>query len=217
MILYRPTDGDVYTTPIRWRPKTAFLMAQLGGAVPPVVGEIRQRVESVLGENGYELVDADSVTTGKDFLLKIWQLVLSTPVGIAIVHEGISSSTMSNIFYELGWMQAYGKETIVVKAGNAAIPSDFVRTEYVPFDGNFDRRLRSFMKELTDRAEYYAIVAEQVERNPLLAIDYFRRAFLLTDDESLRERAREIYSASGLKDRAKNSVETLLTSFAENR
>lgn len=213
MILYRPTDGDIYATPIRWQPKTAFLMAQLGGSIPKVVGEVRRSVESILSESSYQLVDADSVTTGKDFLLKIWQLVLAVPVGIAIVHEGISSSTMSNIFYELGWMQAYGKETIVVRAGNVAIPSDFVRTEYVPFDRNFKRRLRSFMKELAERAKYYAVVGEQVERNPLLAIDYLRRAFLLTDDESLRQRAREIYSTSGLKSRAKNSVETLLANF----
>lgn len=188
-------------------------MAQLGGTVPDVVGEIRKAIKAILQEHSYELVDADSVTTGRDFLLKIWQLVLSVPVGIAIVHEGIPHPTMANVFYELGWMQAYGKETIVVKAGNVAIPSDLVRTEYVPFDSHFQRRFRSFIAGLDENASYYATVAEQVERNPLLAIDYLRRAYLLTGEEALRERSQEIFASSGLKGRAKNSVETLLSNF----
>lgn len=213
MILYRPTDGDVHSAPIRWRPRTAFLMAQLGGTVPDVVREIRESIKAILEEHSYELVDADSVTTGKDFLLKIWQLVLSVPVGIAIVHEGIPQPTMANVFYELGWMQAYGKETIVIKVGNVAIPSDLVRTEYVPFDGDFERRFQSFIGGLEENASYYAIVAEQLERNPLLAIDYLRRAYLLTGDKALRARSQEIFAASGLKGRAKNSVETLLSNF----
>jgi len=120
---------------------------------------------------------------------------------------------MANIFYELGWMQAYGKETIVVKAGSLAIPSDFVRTEYVPYDDHFERRFRSFVNELEERANYYIVISEQVERNPLLAIDYLRRAYLLTGDESLRKRAKDIFSSAGFEGRAKNSVETLLTSF----
>jgi hypothetical protein len=188
-------------------------MAQLGGVVPGVVTEIRERLRPLLEEHGFALVDADSLTTGKDFLLKIWQLVLSVPVGIAIVHEGIAPTTLANVFYELGWMQAYGKETIVIRAGDAAIPSDLVRTEYVPFDDHFERRFRSFMGGLGDTARYYSKVAEQVERNPLLAIDYLRRAYLITGDGELRSRSREIFRASGHDARAKNSVETLLSSF----
>src|SRR5687768_14817643 len=105
MILYRPTDGDVHTAPIRWRPRTAFLMAQLGGTVPESVLEARRSTTEILRDYEYSVVDADSLTTGKDFLLKIWQLALSVPVGIAIVHEGIPPATMANVFYELGWMQ----------------------------------------------------------------------------------------------------------------
>jgi hypothetical protein len=213
MILYRPTDGDVHGSPIRWRARTAFLMAQLGAPLPEIVQEVRSTIEDVLSETGFGLVDADSVTTGKDFLLKIWQLVLSVPVGIAIVHEGIPQTTMANIFYELGWMQAYGKETIVVRVGDIKIPSDFVRTEYVPYDGHFTRRFRAFLSDLEERAAYYAVISEQVERNPLLSIDYLRRAYLLTGDSLLRNRAKAVFSSAGFKGRAKNSVETLLIDF----
>src|SRR5208337_3179175 len=129
MIYYRPTDGDVYQSKILWRVRTAFLMTQLGDKIPEKAVSIRENVESVLARKNIRLIDADSITTGKDFLLKIWDLVLSVPIGIAIIYKGMPSRTLSNIFYELGWMHAYGKETIVVKEENIKIPSDFVRTE----------------------------------------------------------------------------------------
>lgn len=213
MILYRPTDGEVHWAPIRWRPRCAFVMAQMGGPVPEIVLEVHRSTARILSEYSYSAIDADSLTTGKDFLLKIWQIVLSVPLGIAIVHEGISPSTIANVFYELGWMQAYGKETIVIRVGEVAIPSDFVRTEYVPFDAHFERRLRAFLGGLAQQADYYSTLADQVERNPLLAIDYLRRAYLLTGEGTLRRRAQAVYDAAGVGERARTSVEMLLTSF----
>lgn len=213
MILYRPVDGDVHSGPVRWRPCTCFVMARLGDPIPRVVEEARDRVDHLLSEHDFASIDADSRTTGRDFLLKIWLLAVSVPVGIAIVHEGISCATMANIFYEFGWMHMRGQETLIVRIGDVGLPSDLVRTEYVQYDGRFERRFTRFLESLNERADYYVLLAEQVERNPLLAIDYLRRAYLLTGDDALRERAREIHTDAGLIDRAKNSVEMLLASF----
>ena len=130
-----------------------------------------------------------------------------------MIHDGISPPTLANIFYELGWMQAYGKETLGIRVGDVTIPSDFVRTEYVPYDNEFERRFGSFLRELEERAAYYTLVSEQVERNPLLAIDYLRRAYLLTGDQTSRDAANEVFASAGFEDRAKNSVEMLLTNF----
>ena len=214
MILYRPTDGDARDTPLTWRPRTAFLMTQLGEPLPEPLREIRRAIERELRRIDYALVDADSQTTGKDFLLKIWEIGSALPLGIALLHEDMRPSAIANVFYELGMMQAYGKETLVVKTGAAAVPSDFVRTEYVPFDGEFKRSFRQFAASLQERADYYELMSAQLERNPLLAIDYLRRGFLLTGEERFQIRARELYSTAGLDERAVNSVETFLVSFA---
>lgn len=213
MIYYRPTDGDVYQNKILWRVRTAFLMTQLGDRIPEKVLNIRGNVETVLARKNIALIDADHTTTGKDFLLKIWELVLSVPIGIAIIYKGMPSRTLSNIFYELGWMHAFGKETIVVKEGNIKIPSDFVRTEYIPYDNKFERRFGNFIASLEERLKYYEKMAEQMEKDPLLAIDYLRRAFLLCGDEGLRGKATKIFQGAGLDGRARNSVENLLVSF----
>ena len=72
MILYDPTNGNVVTTPVGYRPKTCFLMTETGKGVPPVVSQIRGRLSLLLSEVGYSLSDASAVMTGKDFVRKIW-------------------------------------------------------------------------------------------------------------------------------------------------
>lgn len=111
MIFYRPTDGDVDTDPVSWRPRTCFLMGAMGGRLPKVVTDTRKRVSAALRRAKFDTIDAASATTGKDFLLKIWRLAVACPIGIAVVHEGIRPETLANVYYELGWMQAYGRET----------------------------------------------------------------------------------------------------------
>ena len=120
---------------------------------------------------------------------------------------------MANIFYELGWMQAYGRETVVIKIGNVRFPSDLVRTEYIDMDEHFSRNLGNFILSLRSRAEYYETLAEQLEANPLLAIDYLRRAYLLTGNTRLRRRARQIFTDADLGNRARDSVERLMITF----
>jgi hypothetical protein len=189
------------------------MMAAMGGPIPPSAVQARKRVISALRRARYDVVDASSETTGKDYLLKIWSLAVSAPIGIAVVHEGIRPETMANVFYELGWMQAYGRETVVVKVGDVRLPSDLVRTEYIPFDATFSGQMRSFISSLSKRADYYLTLADQLEKNPLLAIDYLRRSFLLSGDESLRRRAEQIIKDSGLAMRAVDSVERNLARF----
>lgn len=213
MIHYSPVDGDVRRDPIVWRPQAAFIMQQLGAPIPQKVKAVRKQIESALARAGFAAVDATSVTTGRDYLLKIWNLLLGCPVGVAIVHEGITAATMANIYYELGMLQAYGRETVVVKVGSPTLPSDFARTEFVAAGRGFPSRFKPFVDSLRDRNEYYLKLADTVENNPLLAIDYLRRAALLTGDVRLNDRAREILSAGGVGDRAKSSVERLMLAF----
>lgn len=187
-------------------------MTQIGPTLPPELTEIHDAIRSVCERREYLLTDASALVTGKDFLLNIWTMLLSVPVGIAILHEDMGPGTLANIFYELGLMQAYGKETIVVKTPGAAVPSDFVRQEYIVFDGQFDDRLDRFFHYLIDeRAPYFTMMGQQLERNPLLAIDYHRRAFLLSADEDCKACIEEIRTKVRFEGRAMNSVEMLAT------
>lgn len=213
MILYRPTDGDVLTTAVVPRPRTCFLMTQLGAPVHADITEIRSHVEGQLQRKGISLIDADSVVTGADFLDKIWRLIVSVPIGVAVIHEEMSQKTMANIFYELGMMDSLGKHTVVIKSPGAAIPSDFLRTEYIVWDGNFRRRFRSFLESTLALEGYFSTLAEELEKNPLLSIDYLRRAYLVGGNDIHRDRTRQILDDAEITGRAKNSVEMLLARF----
>ncbi len=217
MILYDPTNGDVVTTPTECRPRTCFFMSKVGEGAPSLVLEVRNRLSVLLGEIGYSLIDATEVTTGKDYLRKIWDLIVSVPMGMAFIYRKMPSSTLANVFYEIGLMQALGKDTLVIKEPRATIPSDLVRTEYVVYDtrfgDKFDERIRAFLRRCLSSAEFLATVAEQMERNPLLAIDYYRRAFLLTGDEEYCLRTDELLKSGEIGRRAKNSVEYLAAAF----
>lgn len=213
MIYYSPVNGDVLQEPVQWRPKTAFIMQQLGTPVPKAVGDARRSIDQALKRAGWSAIDASAEVTGQDYLAKIWKLILACPVGIALVHKDISASTLANIFFELGMLQAYGRETVVVRIGDASIPSDFTRSEWIPTGPTFKKQLGQFIAGLADRENYYRRMSELVERNPLLAIDYLRRATLLSGDADLRQRARRILDESGIGERSKASVEQLMLEF----
>ncbi|HKP12722.1 MAG TPA: hypothetical protein VJZ91_11445, partial [Blastocatellia bacterium] len=66
---------------------------------------------------------------------------------------------------------------------------------------------------LIEQAGHYELVADQLDRNPILAIDYLKRAFLITGDEGLRKKAQKLLGEAGLESRAKNSIELLSASF----
>lgn len=214
MIVYRLTDGDAHTVPIATRCRTCFLMTQLGGTLPPELVKMRDRVEVAFEDAGFAVVDANSFTTGRDFLHKIWETIVAVPVGVALLHEDVRPKTLANIFYEIGVMQALGKETLVVKSPGADVPSDFVRTEYVTADDGLEEKLSRYLDYLGEQEDHYGQMGALVENNPLLALDYTRRAYLLSGDEAWQEQADRIVGGSDLSERAADSVEMILASSA---
>lgn len=102
---------------------------------------------------------------------------------------------------------------MIIKTPRTRVPSDLVRTEYIVFDNQFENSFSKYLDSFFSQAGHYETVADQLEKNPLLAIDYLRRAYLISGDASLREKARNEFSTAGIKERAKNSVETLLANF----
>ncbi|MCC5014145.1 MULTISPECIES: hypothetical protein [unclassified Legionella] len=213
MIIYNPLDGDALTSSIPSKPRHCFLMTRLGSPICKEIVEIGNIIIKLCKSQNYEVINASTEVTGRDFLLKIWKLIASCPIAIGICHEKIPAQTQENIYYEMGAAQALGKETIIIKSVKAKIPSDFVRTEYVEFNSSFQNKFTKYLQSLNGIAEHYETVSDQLERNPVLAIDYLKRAFLITGDERLRDKAQTLLDAPGLKDRAKNSVELIAATF----
>lgn len=188
-------------------------MTKIGLPVSINIQEIRERLTEKLKEFDIKEIDATSKITGRDFLLKIWDQLLSVPLGIGIIDESMNCQTLSNIFYEIGVLQSYGKETLIIKTKNMKIPSDFIRTEYIQYNDDFEDSLDKYFETFFSLEEYYIHMSELLENNPLLSIDYLRRAYLISGNEEYRQKVKEISDALDLAARAKNSVENLLTHF----
>ncbi len=192
MFFYNPTDNDVLKNWIKYSPRCAFIMTQLGEDRSETIEEILSQITSVLNGKNINNIDANSVVTGRDFHSKIWKLALSVPIGIAVVSETIRQTTIANIYYEIGLMNALGKETLVVKTKDFKIPSDFIRTEYIKHSDKFEEQFSSFIDQTLEQAEYYGLLADNLIAKPLLSIDYLRRAYLISGDNTYKESAMTI-------------------------
>jgi hypothetical protein len=210
VIFYDPVQGDVLTRQIVYRPRTCFLMTQLGDPVPKEIQNMRRTLEKYLKRADYSSIDANTFVRGKDFLMKIWELILAVPLGIAIISKELSPYTLANIFYEIGLLQAYGRETLIIKTPDSYVPSDFVRTEYIEYDRSFGKKISSFLGGLKEQAAYYATAGELLEENPLLSIDYFRRAYLITGNVKHKRSAQEIEQAASFDKHTESSLKSFL-------
>jgi hypothetical protein len=178
-----------------------------------MVNDIRDAITQCCADYDYDVIDASTRVTGRDFLVKIWKMIASTPLAVGVVHEDIPSKTQANIYYELGIAQALGKETVIVKSPKAEVPSDFIRTEYIPFNSDFQGRFGTYLLSIFDQADYYETLGDQLDRDPILAIDYYKRAYLINGDSNLKRKVLALLKTAGLEKRATNSVEHIAASF----
>jgi len=191
MIIYNH-DREVITDFISYEPRSCFIMTQLGLPIPDELQLIRTDLVIELSKRNIKELDANSYIKGKDFLSKIWRQVLAVPMGIAIVTKDMKISTISNIFYEIGVLNALGKETIVIKTKDFSIPSDFIRTEYIEYDDQFHDKINKFLDQVFDLADHFEIMGESLAANPILSIDYYKRAYLITGDTKYFRKTEEI-------------------------
>ena len=168
MIIYSPITGEVLTSSIRFEPRSCFIMTQLGGEKTKELEGIRLAITNFLKSINYKEVDASSYVTGRDFLEKIWKKIIAVPVGIAILTSDMSLTTVANIFYELGLLDALGKESIVIKSKSFKIPSDFVRTEYISYDEKFESNIKKFFENVFEREKHYSLMSELMEEDIVL-------------------------------------------------
>lgn len=194
MINYSLIDGDVYSKQIKYRPRTCFIMTKLGKNIPKEISNMRKTAAKYLKNQKFEVIDASSKITGRDFLFKIFELILSVPLGIALISENLNSTTIANIFYEIGLLQALGKETLIIKTEGSNIPSDFIRTEYIEYNNKFKDKINEYLKTYFELAEHYELLGCELIKDPITSIDYLKRSYLMTDDSSTKNKINKIIS-----------------------
>ena len=67
MIVYSPITGEVLTDAIKFQPRTAFIMTQLGGKISQELKDIRREVSVEFKARNIKAVDASFDVAGKRF------------------------------------------------------------------------------------------------------------------------------------------------------
>ena len=146
-LIFSPVDLSELRGPFRPRPRSAFLMLQLGGTISSSEVRIKELVARSLLARNIEAVTAAAVPGTGDYLQKIVDLIRGCGFGFAIFSDLTPARSLANIFFEVGVAGVLGKPVQLPLAGPAPPPSDFVRTEWIRYDDAHEAR---FETQLTD-------------------------------------------------------------------
>jgi len=175
--------------PKRLLPKHAFVMRQLGD--PPAIDlTMAAAVQSLFRDRGFQVIDADGTTGGKDYLERIFSLIRGTGFTVAIFSHETRPTAMANIALELGFAAMCGKPLIIIKSREAVAPSDLKRTDWIEYNGRryaaFDRKINQAIDEIENLGMWEAdlLQASLEARSPDCAIAFERanKGFLLSGD-----------------------------------
>lgn len=175
------------------------------GEPPDVDLRMAEIVQEVFAAREIPTKDADASTGGGDFLERIIGLIRATGFTVAIFSHLTRPNAMANITLELGFAAMCGKPLIIVKSKEAKAPSDFTRTDWVVFDEADEGRFRSKLNQALDTIEevgaFEDLLLDQAmdarSMDCAIALERASKAFLLTSDERMIERAERINDRLG--------------------
>jgi hypothetical protein len=164
-------------------------MRQLGDP-PPIDVAMATAVERLFRNRGFQVIDADGSTGGKDYLERIFSLIRGTGFTVAIFSHETRPTAMANIALELGFAAMCGKPLVIVKSPEAAAPSDLKRTDWIEFNSRrrtaFDRKINQALDEIERLCSWEddLLQASLDARSPdcAVALERSNKGFLLSSD-----------------------------------
>jgi len=199
-IIFSPLANEEMTGAFKPLPGCAFVMIHSAASITPVELEIERQTRFALRQNGFRTVKAAGTFGTKDYLDKILQLIRGCGFGIAVFSEFTPPRTLANIFFEIGICYVLGKDVILIKTPNAAIPSDFVRNEWVEFKPaptrSFVRSMSAACRAVRRSAAFYSKLGQlalaEDAHDLELAFERFKQAALIVNDPHVRAQIRQV-------------------------
>ncbi len=198
-------------------------MLHLGDQVAVDEQTMLRIVREVLAGRGLTAVTAGDVPRTSDFLHKIIDLIRGTGFSVAIFSDRTPARTLANIFFEIGVALVIGKPVQLLWASRDArrnaVPSDFVRTEWIRYVAGEEEKLRRDLKNSIDAIAQGAIFYRQIgdiafdaaEPDLELAFERYKQAILISGEAEDRDRIariRDRLSGSARRRRADLDVQS---------
>lgn len=152
-----PLTSDECTKPIVPLPKTALIMAPSEEKTTRGLRQIIDNIISTLSNYPLKHIEGSKIVDYGDYVCSICTKIQGCPFGVAISSVDIPRDALSNIFWEMGLMQGFGKPVILFVDEKKHLPSDFVRHFTIFLDKpDHLSYFKKLIKALSDREEYYS-------------------------------------------------------------
>ena len=188
-----PLSRDECSKRIILQPKTAFLMTPSKAKRNDALKRVISRISSELRRQGLDSLDGCSLVELGGAVCKICSTMQGCAIGIGFYHPDIPVDALSNIFWEMGMLQGWGRPALLVANKKEDLPSDFTG-EFCIFYENNNRYISKF-KELVigfkGQVKYYVeILADEAIKTTDYekAIKYYQEAYLISGNRQILNR-----------------------------
>lgn len=192
-----PLSNDECSKRIILRPRTAFLMTPSKTKRNEVLRRVISRISSELKRQGLNSLDGCSLVELGDTVCNICYTMQGCAIGIGFYHPDMPVDALSNIFWEMGMLQGWGRPVLIVATKREDLPSDFTR-DFCIFYENNNRYIGKFKELVTrfkEREKYYvemladeAIKTADYEK----AIKYYQEAYLISGNKQIVNKMRKL-------------------------
>jgi hypothetical protein len=212
-----PLTLDECSKPIVLRPGTVFLMTPSKAKRSDELKKVISRISSELRRQGFMPLDGCSLVDLGDTTCKICSTMQGCAMGIGFFHPDIPADTLSNIFWEMGINQGWGRPVLLVANKKEDLPSDFARGFCIFFENNlrYVAKLKELITTFKQREQYYAdkLAADAILRADYeKAFRYYQDAFLISGNRSIITKIRKLKDMIDSK-RIPPDLKTRLTSI----
>ena len=154
-LLYNPVDGSELNEPVTLYPRTAFLMLHDNDRAATIEVRMQEIARDELQSKQFDVKSASDLRRSGDYLAKIIRIIRGCGFGVAVFSDATPPKTLANIFFEIGYCLAIGKPTYLLLAGDQAVPSDFVRSEWINFDPSNEPAFREELAQAVSEIDQY--------------------------------------------------------------
>jgi hypothetical protein len=192
-----PLSLDECSKHIILRPKGVFLMTPSKAKRSDELKLVISRISSELNKQEFKPLDGCALVDLGDTVCKICSTMQGCAMGIGFYHPGIQADALSNIFWEMGVMQGWGRPVLLIASKKEDLPSDFTRDFCVFFENNsqYMRKFRELIVSFKQREQQYVdtLASEAIRMADYeKAFKYYQDAFLISGNRQILTKIRKL-------------------------
>lgn len=211
-----PLTFDECSKHIVLYPRNVFLMTPSKSKRSAELQRVISRISAELRRQGFTPLDGCNLVDLGDTVCKICSTMQGCAMGIGFYHPALSADALSNIFWEMGINQGWGKPVLLIANKKEDLPSDFTRGFCVFFENNsrYIRKFKDLIDSFKQREQYIIALADEavLRADYEKAFKYYQDAFLVSGNRQIITKIRKLKNIIDSK-RISKELKTRLTSI----